>query len=118
MLLTACSSGGSYKVIMGSLETAENKITGSYNNFSGHYFKKLSLQKGNKLNANLISNTKKGQLRAELVGPEGNVCLQFTGEKQAQHRKLTIAKDGIYKFKVRGDNHQGSFTLAWHVADN
>lgn len=118
MLLTACSSGGSYQVIMGSLETAENKITGSYNTFSGHYFKEISLQKGDKLNINLISDTDKGQLKAELVGPEGNIFLQFTGEKQAQHRKLTIPKEGIYKFKVIGDNHQGSFTLSWDVAAN
>ena len=115
ILLTACSSGGSYKIIMGSLETADQEITGSYHNFSGHYFQQISLEKGDELTANLVSTTDKGRLKAELVDPEGNTLLQFTGESQAQHRKLKIPEKGVYKFKVIGDNHQGSFTLSWDL---
>lgn len=110
ILLAGCSQGGSYKIIMGDIHAEENSIKGSYNTFSGNYYKKVELDKNSKIVLALNAETESGSLIAQLIDPDGNKILEL--EEGAQ-KETTINESGKYEMKVIGNDHKGDFNLEW-----
>ena len=94
----------------GSIEAIGSNIEGSYNKFSGTYYKKIKLNKSDVLKWNTDVNTKDGSLKLLLRDKEKNVIADLEKEDSAK-----IEEDGYYYFTAIGDKHSGEFDIEWAV---
>ena len=110
-LISSCS-GGSYRITIGHINSDSNSIEGSYNSFSGSYYRKIKLTEGDEIIINFKKQTKKGSLDAELISPEGN---KIEIANESKNQSIIIKKSGTYKITVIGDGHEGNFIITWYV---
>lgn len=109
VVLTGCS-GGSYVIGVGEINVSQQSLTGEYNSFSGHYFKKVKIVQGEALNVAFSAVTEKGDLLAKVIDDDGKVI-----ETLAVGDQISIKQPGQYKLQVEGEKHKGSFTLSWET---
>ena len=114
VILVGCS-GGSYLITIGDIDTTGNSITGSYEKFDGHYFKKVKLEEGQNLKVKFYTVTEEGSIAAQVEDPSGEVILQLEGQDDAQEKEIAINRTGTYSMKVTADKHKGSFQLNWEI---
>lgn len=105
--LVACS-GGSYTITVGNIDSKETDISGEYNSFTGHYFKKLKVGDGEKLTLTYKVSTDKGELVAKVIDKKGNTIKTFENGES-----FSLNEPGEYKLQVEGNEHKGSFSLSW-----
>ena len=114
IVLMGCS-GGSYKIIKGNIRQSRNTIKGSYQSFSGDFFKAVRLNKGQTITLKSMSTTEEGSLFLVVVDPYGNSMFEISLQDDPKERKIGIDQTGRYKIKVVGEDHRGSFTITWQI---
>lgn len=95
---------------MGQVDSAKNNLSGEYNSFSGHYFKKVKLDHNEELVLNFSAVTKKGELFAKVIDADGETIKTLNPGDKA-----VLNQSGEYKLQVEGEKHQGSFMLSWEI---
>lgn len=116
LLLTIClvgCSGGSYKIIKGSIDHTQDSIEGSYSQFNGRYFNSLKLEEGTTMRINFEEHTEEGSITMQLLDMDDNVLL--TLEEASENKDIKIEKTGKYQVRVSGSNHKGDFKVSWAV---
>lgn len=94
----------------GSIEAINSNIEGSYDKFSGTYFKRIKLNKSDVLEWNTDVNTEDGSLKLLLRDKDKNIIANLETEDSVK-----IEKDGYYYFTAIGDKHSGEFDIEWTV---
>ena len=112
-LLTACS-GGSYILKEGSIKTENNLIEGSYEYFSGTYYKNIKIDQNKKISINFDSRTEGGNISANLIDIDNGTIIDLGG-KEYNNNELIIENAGSYRLRVNGNKHKGSFILSWNI---
>lgn len=85
-------------------------MSGKYNCFSGHYFKKVKIEDCQTLSATFSAETEKGNLIAKVIDTEGP-----TRKELQEGDTVTINTLGEYKLQVEENKHKGNFTLSWEI---
>jgi hypothetical protein len=106
-LLAGCS-GGAYTISIGDIGSSGNSISGSYDSFSGHYYKTAKFEKGQTINFSFSANTVSCELSARVIDSKGNTVVELKGDQSVQ-----IDKTDTYKIQVEGQKHQGGLLLSW-----
>ncbi|WP_400243824.1 hypothetical protein AB3U99_21730 [Niallia sp. JL1B1071] len=101
-------SGGSYAISIGEIESSKNSIVGEYNSFSGDYFKKVNVEKGDSYKVSFSVYTEEGELTAKVMDSNGE-----TLKTLKDGDTFTLNQLGTYKLQVEGEKHRGSFALSW-----
>lgn len=94
----------------GSIESIDSNIEGSYDKFSGTYFKRIKLNKSDLLEWNTNTKTEDGSLKLLLRDKDENVIADLNKENSAE-----IKEDGYYYFTAIGDKHSGEFDIEWAI---
>ncbi|WP_428910809.1 hypothetical protein [Niallia sp. Krafla_26] len=100
-------SGGSYTITIGEIDSKKDHISGEYNRFSGHYFKKVTLDSDQKLSLNFLAETMSGELIAKVIDSDGDTIRTLK-----PGNTTTLDQPDQYKMQVEGEKHQGSFKLS------
>lgn len=110
-LLVGCSSG-SYRILVGDINSSGNSISGSYKKFTGYTYTKKKLQKGDKVVLQFHSTSENdGSVTARLLDGDGDTVV----EMDKPSRQVVIGDSGTYKFRVDGKGHSGSFNFSWDI---
>ena len=107
LILVGCS-GGSYKLIKGSIKYKDNSICGNYSKYTGNFYKKVKFNEGEVVNFSLTLNTVKGELTAKLIDSDENIMFELNDEKTVK-----IKKTDNYKVQIIAEEHKGDFKLTW-----
>ncbi|WP_066869914.1 hypothetical protein [Clostridium mediterraneense] len=94
----------------GSIEAIGSNIEGSYDKFSGTYYKKIKLDKSDVLKWNTDVNTEDGSLKLLLRDKEKNVIADLEKEDSVK-----IEEAGYYYLTAIGDKHSGEFDIEWAI---
>lgn len=94
----------------GSIESIDSNIEGSYDKFSGTYFKRIKLNKSDLLEWNTNTKTEDGSLKLFLRDKDENVIADLNKEDSVE-----IEEDGYYYFTAIGDKHSGEFDIEWAI---
>ncbi len=108
-ILAGCT-GGSYGITVGGVDASKNEISGEYNRFSGHYFKKVTIADGEALTATFKATTENGELAAKVLDADGQ-----TYKTIKSGDSVKISQPGKYKMQVEGKKHKGRFVLSWKI---
>lgn len=108
-ILAACS-GGSYAITIGGIDASQNELSGKYQSFSGHYFKKVTVADGETLAITFKAKTEKGKLLAKVINSDGKTVKTLDAGDTT-----TLQTPDHYKLQVEGKHHKGNFTLSWKI---
>lgn len=89
-------------------------MKGSYNDFSGYYFKAVKLKANEHLDIRFDQKTKSGTLTAELLNGKGQIVYK-SDPNQNSNQEISVPKTGRYRMEVIGLSHSGSFDLSWNI---
>ncbi|WP_394236492.1 hypothetical protein [Niallia oryzisoli] len=107
VLLVGCS-GGSYTITIGEINAFENRITGEYNQFSGEFFKNVTVGDSEVIEVTLTAHTEAGEIKAIVLDSDGKEVSTLNPGDTIQ-----IQEAGEYKLQVEGKKHKGSVLLSW-----
>ncbi|MGM0431221.1 MAG: hypothetical protein ACQEQU_00745 [Spirochaetota bacterium] len=110
-MVTACTQG-SYSIINGTVDFAQDSASGSYSKFNGYKERLLTLEEGAALTVSFSAETQAGDIQVELLGTDKQtLSVLEAGDKE----QVTIPAEGKYRVRVTADDHAGAFALSWEI---
>ncbi|HHD2754306.1 TPA: hypothetical protein ACOTG0_003160 [Clostridium perfringens] len=92
----------------GDINSTKTSMNGSYEKFTGKYYKKIKFNKGDLLECTVNSTTNKGELILLLLDKDDNIVADLKDTTN-----IEISQNGYYYFTAIGINHSGDFEIEW-----
>lgn len=106
-LILSCSVHSGV-ITKGDLKSTKNSIEGNYDNFNGKFYKKVKLNKGDKLNFTVNNTINSGELKLLLMDKDDNVLVDLNNSNNFE-----IKDSGYYFFTALANDHSGDFKVQW-----
>ena len=116
LLLSGCTRGGMYVVLMGKVDVQDEEISGSYQYFNGNFFRTLELDEGNTINIDFSHITQKGSISIKVFDKDGEEILSIS--ESEENIQLPINEEGEYTIKAVGSKHKGKFEVDWTIKED
>lgn len=111
ILLASCEKK---LMFVGSNFSTKNKVEASYKLFTGTEERKVKMKNGQTLTINYQSKVEKGELTIKLYDPDDQLLKDLSTNKSGAE-ELEANKDGIYRFRITGDNTKGSYEITYNI---
>lgn len=116
LCLNGYNSGGTYTTKnMTSEDCSNSYMKMIYKSFDGYKYKKININKGEKLKLNIDVTTKDGELEVLVLNENNDEIYSTTNPKKEINKEIKIDKDGKYTIKIDGDEHSGSYDVEWKL---
>lgn len=109
MTITGCSSK-----LLWIGNSGSDHIKANYKLFSGTEKKKISVNEGDTLVIDYVSDVNEGSLTLTLTDPEGNEAATLTADTEGTER-IGITESGRYTLWIKGKKTGGSFEINWSI---
>lgn len=95
-------------LVNGNINSTKTSMNGSYEKFTGKYYKKIKFNKGDFLECTVNITTNKGELLLLLLDKDDNIVADLKDTTN-----IEIPQNGYYRFTAIGINHSGDFEIGW-----
>lgn len=112
LLVSGCSSVGSYSFIKSHENSDDNYWNVSYEKFNGYKQREITLAGEGEHTFTIEIETNSGALSLSIKDAEGTSF--YNGNEMPSSSFLVIVdKEGKYVIRLDADNHAGSFDIKW-----